>query len=356
MANAFRENRIAVDRVEQKRSYYCGPACSQMFLGHYRIPCDQADAFDKIQQKDVEPTAFYSDPTGIAAFLNSTGAVTVTIDFFQTTDFQALLNRINYTIEFLQMPCLLLSQAGGHWVVVDATRVNVDPTGHTDFLGLYIQNPWFNEVPDYYVTVAELQESVILPDTFGTKWKGQLVILSDNSTVPLKNVSPVTSVLHGGGADSSPAGLALQNLELQGFDNIRPIAAGGGAPVLKTLEVTGLDGASDYLLVPLDGVNNKEFKDFIYAAIRKKDSQLLAVTTLGNALQIYSDEEMERDLKAKFPDKRIDIEPGFFWKSCFELRSRFNVVRKFKQDGVEKFLLPNGDVVDFLSDFTKGGH
>jgi hypothetical protein len=359
MADAIRDVRIQVTRVEQKRSYYCGAACSQMVLGLYQIPCDQSDAFTKIQHDDTEPTAFYSDPDGISGFLNSSasGKIGFQVTFFSTTTFHDILSRIYYKLNFLQFPCISLVQGGGHWVVFDGIRVSQDPTGKTNFLGVYVENPWYNEVPSTYVTSTELQESLIIPDTFGTKWKGKLVILSDPSTGPLLETPAVTTRPPAGGSgDSSPIGSALTGLQLQGFDNIRPIAVGGGAPLLQTIEVTGLDGASDYFLAPLDAVQNKEFGDFIYAAVKKDTGELLSVSTLSNALQIYTDDEMRRDLDLKFPGHAVVIEPGFFWKSCFELRSRFNVARKFKLDGREMFLLPDGSTVDALHDFPKGGH
>lgn len=348
-----------VARVEQKRAYYCGPACCQMVLGRYKIPCDQGDAFDKIQTANKEGDYWFSDPSGISTFLNSTKGTSIaqTFEPYATEDFQDALDRILYTIDFLKLPCIALTLAGGHWVVIDGLRANVSPDGREQALGAYIENPWYNEVPDFYSSVDDLSTSVLLPNKHGEIWKDKFIILSDDSKTRVRTVTPaLIQVMGGGVASGDPRDAALLAVGLHGFDSVRPIREGGGAPALTTTEVTGLDGWPDYFLVPLDATNTKEFQDFIYVAIEKSNGKLLQIATLSNVLQIYSDQEMLRDLGEKFPGAKIDIYPGLYWKPCQELRSRFNVARRFSLDGSKpKFLLPTGKVVDNLSEFDRGG-
>lgn len=351
--------RADIERVEQKRAYYCGPACCQMVLSKQNIPCDQADAFSKIQAANKEGDFWFSDPDGIASFLNSAKGASIpqTIKPFVTESFQEALDRILYTIDFLRLPCISLTLSGAHWVVIDGIRAKVTPDGKEESLGAYIENPWYNEAPNYYSSVDDLISSVLLPNKHGEQWKGQLVVISDDAATQVRTASPaLTAPKAGGVVTDNPKEAALLAVELHGFESVKPIAEGGGAPVLTTMEVTGLDGWPDYYLVPLDATGTKEFKDFIYAAIDKTSGKLLQISTLSSVLQIYSDKEMQRDLGQKFPGAKVTIDPQLYWKPCQELRSRFNVVRRFFLDNeAGKLLLPTGKVVDSLTEFSQGG-
>lgn len=351
--------RADVNRVEQKRAYYCGPACCQMFLGHYNIACDQADAFAKIAAANKESEFYFSDPHGVANFINSVKGASIphTIEPFTTKSFQDLIDRIFYTLDYLKLPCIALSLAGAHWIVIDGLRSVVNPDGGSQSLGVYVENPWYNEAPDYYSSIEDLSSTVILANKYGHEWKDLFVILSDDSKPKLKALVPMAMPIFakaGGGVSANPHDAALLSVGLHGFDLVQPIASGGGAPVLTTIEVTGLDGWGDYYLVPLDATNTPEFKDFIYVAIDKMSGNLLQIATLSSAMQIYSDSELQRDVGVQYAGAKIDVLPGYFWKPCYELRSRFNVVRRFTLNSNPQLILPTGKIVGTLTDFKHG--
>lgn len=357
MSSIAKDFRADVARIEQKRAYYCGPACCQMFLGRYNVACDQSDAYEKIQASNKESEFYYSDPHGIASFLNSAEKQFTPNDIspFTTKNFQDLLDRLFYTLDFLKFPCITLTQSGAHWVVIDGFRAMVSSDGVTQSLGVYVENPWYNEVPDYYSSIDDMSSTLILPNKYGEKWKDQFVILSDDSKSQLKPVVPFPVAAKAGGAVSAdPDDAALLAVSLHGFESVRPISSGGGAPVLQTMEITGLDGWNDYYLVPLDATKTPQFKDFVYAAIDKVSGKLLQIATLSKALQIYSANELQRDISYKFPKSKITILPGYFWKPSNELRSRFNVVRKFMLDSQQKIMCPSGKIIDTLTNLDHG--
>ncbi|HYW18882.1 MAG TPA: hypothetical protein VE956_06115 [Nodularia sp. (in: cyanobacteria)] len=356
MALGFEDKRVDVKRVEQQRSFYCGPASSEMFLSHFNVPSIQAVAYEEIQKFNVEPNDWYSDPDGLAKYVSASLADNIfqDIDDYVSGTFEQALNKLYYTIAFLKIPCITLVLEGGHWVVVDGIRFKQEPNKEPEIVGFYVRDPYPSS-PDFsYVSLSEFSKSKFLPNKVGDKWKDKYVILSKQADQGLlgikgKDIMPKA----GGGAMDDPVEIALQNLELQGFDKVAKVK-GGGAAVLKPVEVEGLDGASSYTIVLLDATETPEFQDYIYVAI-DKNKALLETTTQRNALQIYNDDEMKIHLEQLFPGKTIKIIKGCFWKPSFELRSRLAVARRFNLDEKDMFLLPNGTVAESLTGFTKGG-
>jgi hypothetical protein len=175
------------------------------------------------------------------------------------------------------------------------------------------------------------------------------VVLSSTTNDNLLSISNTTPTALGGGA--SPI---LANLESQGFTDIKDII-GGGASVTDPIDIIDLDGISNFRIIPLDATSSKEFQDFVYVAIEQGTDELLEIATLSNTLQVYNDQEMTDRLQTIFPGLTFTIESGYFWKLCFELRSRLSIVRRFLINNKVMFLLPNGNVVEQLSDFIKAG-
>jgi len=105
---------------------------------------------------------------------------------------------------------------------------------------------------------------------------------------------------------------------------------GGGAPVVDPTFIIGLDGASNFTIVPLDANETEEFKDFIYVAIEEGTNNLLEIANFNKVLQIDDDEEMKSKLQEKYPEVSFEIIPGCFWKPCFELRSHLSIARRFR--------------------------
>jgi hypothetical protein len=146
--------------------------------------------------------------------------------------------------------------------------------------------------------------------------------------------------------------LALEKLNQQGFEDIVALESDditGNTPRIQPVSVTDLDGTSNFTIVPVDATSTQEFKDFIYVAIEQGTDELLEIAKLSDAPKIYNDQEMEAQLQTIFPVVTFQIESGYFWKFCFELRSRLSVARRFSIDGKKMFLLPNGEVTEQLS-------
>jgi hypothetical protein len=159
-----------------------------------------------------------------------------------------------------------------------------------------------------------------------------------------------------GGGAATPIDIALANLDIYGFNNVQKIPdIGGGAPVTDPVFITGLDGASNFTIVPLDATATKEFQDFIYVAIEEGTNNLLEISNFTKVLQIDNDQEMEEKLQQKYPGTPFEIIPGCFWKPCFELRSHLSVARRFRLENKEMFLLPNGNATDLLTESPIGG-
>ncbi|MFM7859033.1 MAG: hypothetical protein ACKPCM_05450, partial [Pseudanabaena sp.] len=298
----LKEKILEISRFPQQRSYYCGPACAQMFLSlpRFSISSPQQIAYDQIKALNIEPDKWYSDPFGLSKYisdilpdqLSSDIADVVTL----TNQLQSALDQINYTVSFLEIPCILLTLAGNHWVVVDGIRYDEDPSGKKEIMAVRIRDPWTTS-PDFsYVPITEFRQTHFLPIKIGDKWKDKYVILSHptGSEILVTTQKDITPL--GGGAGTSPEDLAILNLELQGFENIKSIE-GGGALVLSSVSVTGLDGASSYTIVPLDATQAKEFQDFVYVAIEQVTNALLEVANLSSCLQIYNDQEMNQRLQ-----------------------------------------------------------
>jgi hypothetical protein len=356
----LKEKRLQISRFVQQKTWYCGPACAQMFLSlpPFSKPSPQQTAYDRIRTLAIETDKWYSDPAGLSKYIDNVISENLSsdiVDLATSSDqFQAALDQINYTISFLEIPCIALTLSGNHWVVIDGIRYDEDPSGKKEVTAVCIRDPWSTS-PDFsYVTIAEFRQTHFLPNKIGKKWKDKYVILTQAPDQELlvakqKDITPL-----GGGAGDSPEAIALLNLELQGFESIKPIS-GGGAPVLSPVSVTGLDGASSYTIVPLDATQTKEFQDFICVAIEQDTKALLEVANLSSTLQIYNDQEMNQRLQDLFPGKQFEIESGCFWKPSFELRSRLAVVRRFKLEGQTMFFLPDGTVSESLTEFSKGG-
>jgi hypothetical protein len=335
-----------------------------MFLSlpSFSISSPQQVAFEEIQRLNVEAGKWYSDPEGLGKYISNVlpDMLNRDVDDIATpsTNFQKALDIISYTIDFLKIPCIALVDGGKHWVVIDGIRFNREPSGKQDVVGLFIRDPWKTS-PDFsYISVTEFQKTKFLPNMVGSRWKDQYVVLTKPTSQELLVTNANEIMIPGGGFPdgASSEEIAIENLRLQGFENVEQITIeGGGAPILVPVHVEGLDGASNYTIVPLDATKTREFQDFIYAAIEYETNTLIEVSSLPDVLQIFSDQEVQERLEEVFPGRRFEIIPGYFWKPSFELRSRLAVARRFKLDDQEMILLPDGSVVNTLTDSIKGG-
>ncbi len=356
--NAATDISSAVTRFEQQKAIYCAPACCQMLCDKYHITIVQRDAFDKIEVADIEPNDWHSDPRGVATYLANTISTSASVTFADNsfTDQQAAINKIFYTLNQLHVPCVVLFLKGNHWVVVDKIRVSESADGTRTLIGIWVQDPWFNQPPERYIALKDVLDTYMLPDQWGTHWKNQYVLISDPPRTGLFTIRLGVPRVLGGSTGEGVEGLALANLEEHGFANITPIHQGGGAPVLVPLKVNYLGRTDFYYLVPLDASQAQEFQDYIYVALEGSDNgKLLEVAALSHTLDIFNDAEAMTQLATIYPHATITVDPAYYWQASFELRSRFQVARRFQHDGIEGYLLPNGTVVDRLHEPDKGG-
>lgn len=356
----FREKRLQTKRFEQQTTFYCGPACAQMFLAlpDFSIVSSQQLAYNEIQKHNIEPDNWYSDPEGLSTYISSVlpnGFLKNVNDFaFSPDNFDEAVKTIYYTVCYLSIPCVTLVLSGRHWIIVDGIRFEEKENGKREIIGIYIKDPWKGSPESSLISVLEFRQTKFLPNKVGIQWKDKYIIFTKPPTEELLVSELKEITVKGGGGTLTPEEYAIQNMELQGFENVEMIK-GGGASILSTVSVSGLDGVSNYKIVPLDASNTKEFQDFIYVAIEEESNNLLEISTLSSALQIYNDQEMEQRLREYFPGKEIEIQSGYFWKPCFQLRSRLAVARMFKVDDKTMFFLPDGTTSESLDDFYKGG-
>ncbi|EAW43033.1 C39 family peptidase [Nodularia spumigena CS-584] len=347
---------------QQEKFNFCGPACSQMFLSHFEITNTQQDtAYEEIQKLNTEnnPVAFYSSPEGLSDYLDKIipDNVLGDIDVFSSDTLQENLDRIYNTIRFAQIPCISLVNKGAHWTVIDGIRFNEGEDGKIEITAVHYLDPSDKSPSEGYKFMAALQQQFFLPNTYGNKWKNKLVVLSKKTDEKFKPIQTEAKTLTiQGGGTGTPIDIALANLDIYGFNDIQKIPdIGGGAPVTEPIFITGLDGASNFTIVPLDAKATKEFQDFIYVAVEEGTNNLLEIASFSKVLQIDNDQEMETKLQENFPGASFEIIPGYFWKQCFELRSRLSVARQFRLENKEMFLLPNGNVTDLLTESLVGG-
>jgi hypothetical protein len=339
---------------KQEKFNFCGPACSQMFLSHFGITnTQQSTAFEEIRKLNTEtnPEAFYSSPEGLGGYLSE--VIPDHINVFSSDTLPDNLDKIYNTIRFTQIPCISLINKGAHWIVIDGIRFNEGADGKIEITAVHYLDPGDNSPSEGYKFMAALQQQFFLPNTYGNKWKSKLVILSKKIDKEIIKTEAKTLTIPGGGT-GTPIDIALANLDIYGFNNVKQIP-GGGAPVTEPIFITALDGASNFTIVPLDAQSTQEFKDFIYVAIEEETNNLLEIANFTKVLQIDNDQEMESKLQEKFPGESFEIIPGYFWKQCFELRSRLSVARRFRLRDKEMFLLPNGNVTDILTESAIGG-
>ena len=354
------DTRIAdVARVEQKKAFYCGPACCHIFLGKYGLSLIQREAFSLIDTSNTEPDEWHSDPDGMSKYLNDRAGTQLefSIDDFNATAQDQAIDQLYYTLNILGIPCPSLVQKGGHWVVVDGFREEVNERNERALLGFWVRDPWYNRPPERYVGLAEFRAEYLTPISHGTKWKDKIVVLSKASGEELFRAKSGELSTQGGGAGGGLSGKALVGIELHGFTGMKEIDAGGGVPVIEPIEVTRLDDPSEkYVIAPLDASENSEFEDYVYVAIQGlNDARLLEIAAFSGLLDILDNKEAEEHCRRELPGSKIEVVDGYFWKWCFDLRSRFDVVRKVKVDGQDRFLLPNGRIVEKLREFEHGG-
>ena len=357
MDPVINEIKLDTQRFVQEQYNYCGPASSEMFLSlsKFSIKITQSAAFDAIQKLNEESDAFYSDPFGVSAYLDQSipaQQLSKNLEVCAAETYQDAIAQMSFTISEMGLPCIILVLGGAHWVVLHGLRYSLNNDGTKNISAFIVQDPSANSPPDSYIFPQEFSTKFIA-NTFGTKWKGKFIVLSptsDNKPLPAQSTA-----LHAPGGGGDLEDFVKFSFIKNGFQNVDVLGTkGGGAPLISTISVQDLDGVSNYKLVPLDATQTGEFKDFVYVAIADSDDSLLEVATLDSILNVFSDDEMNQRLQSLFPNRQIQI-GGYVWKRCFELRSRLSVARPFKLDGIDKFLLPNGQVVDQLTQFERGG-
>lgn len=217
----------------QEEFNYCGPACSQMFLSHFEITNIQQDtAYEEIQKlnTEIDPVAFYSSPEGLGSYLNK--LIPDHIDAFASDTLQANLDRIYNTISFEKIPCITLVNKGAHWTVIDGIRFNEGADGTIEITAVHYLDPSDNSPSEGYKFMAALQQQFFLANTYGNKWKNKLVILSKTTDKKIIRTKAKTLTIPGGGT-GTPIDIALANLDIYGFNNVKQIPdIGGGAPSL----------------------------------------------------------------------------------------------------------------------------
>lgn len=146
--------------------------------------------------------------------------------------------------------------------------------------------------------------------------------------------------------------IVLTRLQDSGFNDMKPLE---DLTVKSIISVTDLRGESHYKIVLLDATATKEFADLVYVAVENNTNSLLEIAKKSSSPKIIDDSEATQLITSFFPTTSFNILSGYFWKPCVELTSRLSIARKFTINSNEMFLLPNGQVIRHLTEFSKGG-
>lgn len=347
-----------VTRLEQSTDYYCGAACSAMVFAFFDMWVQQDRAYAAIRAGALEPNAWYADPQGVAACLNSPEFVPDEIRF-DVTDFageeaNSLLQRIHHNLASVRMPSPVLVRGGMHWVIVDGVRCAKRDDGGWDVLGLFLTDPFRTEPSRKLVPVETATEEYLTPIRFGTHWRGRLAMMSDASAA-LSSVVP-KSPMGGAGGALNETEAALKGMEFLGYSGAQPPRTEAFAGDADTAVFSLNTGRQIYSLVPVDCTANAELGRLVFTAIESVTNRLLEVCLDLRKISFLKDEAAAELLRGKFRGaQQIVIEPGYFWRECLELRSRFTVVRRATVDGAVVYILPGGEVLSSLTTPTLGG-
>jgi hypothetical protein len=143
----------------------------------------------------------------------------------------------------------------------------------------------------------------------------------------------------------SMVNIAIDSLKNQGFEDIKAIDSDrNNIPISKSISIQDLDGNLIFTIVTLDANSTEEFQDFVYVAIEEGTNNLLEIASVSKSPKIYNDQEMESALQQKYLGASLKTIPGYFWK--LESRSFLSILRRFKIDSKEMFLLPNGETIN----------
>lgn len=352
MTEKIFEKKVMVDRYEQKLSFYCGAACSKMMLGKYGVHVNQREAYEKIHSRERFKTEkMYSDPDGISDYLNhmTPDSIDFVVDDYSTDSPIKIMQRIFYTISFLNMPVITLVDSGNHWVVIDGVRYTETTDGKREILGLYIKNPWFKTISPIYQSAKELIENKLRPNKWGKKWLSKLVIISDQRQPLLMDIplrTPVLPIAGGGGSEV----VALSAMEQQGFVDVTPIS-GGGAAIYSDIQVKDINGTHVYTISILDAIRTAEWKDFVYLAYDLSGS-LLEIASFASVLEIPDDNETRLMANIRFNGMQLSIDPNYYYIESYFTTSRFDVYRKITVGGESYYMHRNMEFYTKPNDYN----
>lgn len=376
MSANFKDIVLEIKRfIQEDLEQYCGPACCQMILNKYGCNMRQDDLYEIIDKNCTEPEKWHSDPDGISFILNNKlkTKVTFVIDDFSSApeEQNKILSKIFYTLDSLKFPCAVLINEGRHWVVIKGYRIEQKSTGDK-IIGLWLSDPYPSHPDKYYCAIEEFKNGMLKPSIYGEKWNKKFVIISDGTLRPLYDIYEIRNLY----TDINPlsvyssnrvltdhdlqglTGIALKNLELNGFENLSPLGEGGGSVNSYVFKVTCLDPKfSDYYLLIVDGTSNTSFKSDMIVAL-DSNTHLISAMSMGSTQYFLNDDKLKTFLMNSDPSLNFKILPGIFWKPCASLRSRFDVARKIinYSDSKEYFVLPEGRIVtDLQEQKLKGG-
>ncbi|MHC2531900.1 hypothetical protein [Bradyrhizobium diazoefficiens] len=364
-SDQYQESRLKVDRIEQERDWYCGAACAVMFTEFFQVDWDQTQAYAKIHDPArFEIEQLYSDPSGIARFLNTVLAekLSVRIAECDPPDAKTTLDSILRCLRRLELPALCLTHGGDHWIVVEGIRYIEHLDGSKDYIGVYIQNPWYNFSPNAYVDVDEFVGNWITPNVWGRQWLNKRIVMSDGDATAIaeNRISPVgnrqirAAVTVSVGSPPDPTSLALRAVRAHGFTSIRA-TAGGGATVRAPVRVSDTDSRTFYWIVMLDASDVAEFQAFVYAAVSEDGQKLFEVARSGRQLDIPTIDETRQDVARLKPGRAIVVDEQLRWGKHFMTPSRFDVYYNVTVDGEQFFYLRNRTLVSSLEAPRRAG-
>lgn len=349
--NVWIDKQLSVSRVDQRKKWYCGPACAEMLLNYFSIKIDQTVAYQEIHDGDrFKEERLYSDPKGMVDYINTVNDQSVMVDVIDMAevDQKVVLDRIYSKIIAENFPITMLSLGGDHWVVVSGVRYLDSLDGPRQYAGFYIQNPWKGSTPMAWVEVSEFMDRWVRPNKFGSRWLNKIVILAndkiqggaangilDRDSYRLKSSS---------GSRTADAVAAMQ---MFGFEMVREVS-GGGALVLKSVEVVNEDTGGTFWITPLDATDNKEFADFVYVSSDGADGHILEISGMSEQVDIPSIDDAKKIISAYAPDVDYQIDERVFWRSRVGAVSRTDVYRKIELGGRMLFLLRSGEIVPSL--------
>lgn len=351
---------LNINRLQQEKYNFCGPACIQMILASIGVQKTQQAIWDDTRQLLQDAKNWFTDPEAIAVYLASVAEISKKIKIKSlsiprlTDHFAKILRAADRD----QFPSLLSVYKGKHWVLCTGFQGEYldDLHEHLKVSGIYIADPsrGSSGIEFYPITewfIEEFLNIVAIPG----KWQDTLVTITDDDPDAIDTIDlpPPSRPIGGGGGELDPTEvftLISEDIQHYGLANNTEVAMPGnlGLSVAESSDiglchsdgnvnpvaVRGLDDESLYYISPIT-INGR----VKWAAFSSNYLTLMAVQLNGTFRPPSSGDALRKIVESKFDSVNSYQEhPNLYRKQTDKLRGIFDVIRKVEVNSKEYFV------------------